>query len=415
MFFGGQGLSLIGTWMQSVAMSWLVYRMTGSALLLGVVGFSSQIPTFILSPVAGVMADRYNRHKILMFTQTLAMLQAFTLAFLVITGRVQVWHILVLSSFLGLVNSFDIPARQSFVVELVEKKEDLGNAIALNSSMFNAARLVGPSIAGVLIGLVGEGVCFLLNGVSYLAVLAALLAMNVPNREREASGVPVLRRFKEGFNYTFGFAPIRMIILLLALTSLTGMPYTVLMPVFVKEVLHGGARTLGFLMACSGAGALAAALMLASRRSVAGLEKKIPLAGCIFGTGLIAMSMASNFAVAAVCISVASFGMITQMAVSNTIIQTIVEDDKRGRVMAFYALAFMGMAPFGSLLAGWLANRAGAPHTIMLSGVLSIAGALVFLTRLQELREQVRPVYERLGISPRIAAGMNAASELAGD
>ena len=412
MFFSGQGLSLIGTWMQSVAMSWLVYRMTGSALLLGVVGFSSQIPTFILSPFAGVMADRYSRHKILLITQTLAMFQAFALTFLVLTGRVQVWHILVLSSFLGLVNSFDIPARQAFVAELVEKKEDLGNAIALNSSMFNAARLLGPSIAGVLIGLVGEGMCFLLNGVSYLAVLAALLAMKVPPRRREASGVPVLRRFKEGFDYTFGYAPIRLIILLLALTSLTGMPYMVLMPVFVKEVLHGGASTLGFLMACSGAGALAAALMLASRRSVAGLEKSIPLAGCIFGAGLIAMSMASSFAPAAICIATASFGMITQMAASNTIIQTVVADDKRGRVMAFYALAFMGMAPFGSLLAGWLANRAGAPHTIFLAGVLSIAGALAFLTRLPKLREQIKPVYERLGISPRIAAGMEAASEL---
>jgi len=413
LFFGGQGISLIGTWMQTVAMSWLVYRLTGSALLLGVVGFCAQIPAFILSPVAGVAADRYNRHKILLITQTLAMLQAFILSFLVISGRVQVWHIMVLSSFLGLVNSFDIPARQSFVVELIEKKEDLGNAIALNSSMFNAARLLGPSIAGVLIGLVGEGVCFFLNGVSYLAVLAALLAMKVPHRKREASGAPVLRRFKEGFDYTFGFAPIKFIILLLALTSLTGMPYTVLMPVFVKEVLHGGPRTLGFLMASSGVGALTAALTLASRRSVSGLEKRIPVAGCIFGTGLIALSMSSSFAISAVCIAVASFGMITQMASSNTIIQTVVEDDKRGRVMAFYALAFMGMAPFGSLLAGWIANRVGAPHTIILSGVLSIFGAMAFLTRLPELRAQIRPVYERLGISPGIAAaGMEAASEL---
>ena len=408
----GQGVSLIGTWMQSVAMSWLVYRLTGSALLLGVVGFATQIPNFILSPVAGVMADKYNRHKILLLTQTLAMCQAFALAFLVVTGRVEVWHILVLSSFLGLVNAFDIPARQAFVVELIEKKEDLGNAIALNSSMFNAARLLGPSIAGILIGLVGEGMCFLVNGLSYIAVLGALLAMHVPARKREAPGIPLLRRFKDGFDYTFGFAPIRFIILLLALTSLTGMPYMVLMPVFVKEVLHGGPKTLGFLMACSGAGALTAALTLASRRSVAGLEKKIPLAGAMFGTGLIALSLSGNFPAAAACIAVASFGMITQMAVSNTIIQTVVEDDKRGRVMAFYALAFMGMAPFGSLLAGWLASRIGAPHTIMLSGVLSIAGAMAFLSRLPELREKIRPVYERLGIAPKIAVGLGAASEL---
>jgi len=412
LFFGGQGLSLIGTWMQTVAMSWLVYRLTGSALLLGVVGFASQIPTFVLSPVAGVMVDRYDRHKILLITQTLAMFQAFALAFLVISGRVAVWHILALSAFLGLVNSFDIPARQSFVVTLIEKKEDVGNAIALNSSMFNAARLLGPSIAGVLIGLVGEGICFLLNGISYIAVLAALLAMRVPARKRESPGGSVLKRFKEGFDYTFGFAPIRFIILLLALTSLTGMPYTVLMPVFVKVVLSGGPKTLGFLMASSGIGALTAALALASRRSVAGIEKKIPFAGCIFGTGLIALSMSRSFPMAAACIAVASFGMITQMAVSNTIIQTVVEDDKRGRVMAFYALAFMGMAPFGSLMAGWLASRIGAPRTIMLSGAISIAGAMLFLGKLSEVREKIRPVYERLGISPKIAAGLESVSEL---
>ncbi len=412
LFFGGQGISLIGTWMQNIAMSWLVYRLTGSALLLGVVGFASQIPAFILSPVAGVAADRYNRHKILLLTQTLAMCQAFALAFLVLTGRVEVWHIIVLSSFLGLVNAFDVPARQSFVVELIEKKEDFGNAIALNSSMFNSARLIGPSIAGVLIGLMGEGMCFLLNGVSYLAVLGALLAMNVPARKREAAGIPVLRRFKEGFDYTFGFAPIRYIILLLALTSLTGMPYTVLMPVFVKEILRGGPGTLGFLMACSGVGALTAALTLASRRNVAGLEKRIPLAGSIFGTGLIALSLSRSFPAAAACIAVASFGMITQMAVSNTIIQTVVDDDKRGRVMAFYALAFMGMAPFGSLSAGWLASRIGAPHTIMLSGILSITGAMIFLSRLPELHRKVRPVYERLGIAPRIAAGLESTTPM---
>ncbi len=412
LFFGGQGVSLIGTWMQSVAMSWLVYRLTGSALLLGVVGFCSQIPTFILSPFAGVLADRMDRYRILLVTQTLAMLQAFALAYLVLAGKVQVWHIIALSSFLGLVNSFDIPARQSFVVELVEKKEDLGNAIALNSSMFNGARLIGPSVAGVLISAVGEGMCFLLNGVSYLAVLGALLAMKVPHGAKKAAAEPVLKRLREGFRYTFSYAPIRYIIMLLALTSLTGMPYTVLMPVFVKEILRGGPKALGFMMACSGAGALAAALLLASRKSAAGLEKRIPAAGLIFGMGLIALSMARSLPLAAFSIAFASFGMISQMASSNTIIQTVVDDDKRGRVMAIYAMAFMGMAPFGSLMAGWIASRLGAPHTIMISGVMSMAGALAFFTRLGEIRARVHPVYERMGISAQVASGLQSATAL---
>jgi MFS family permease len=412
LFFCGQGVSLIGTWMQSVAMSWLVYRLTGSALLLGLVGFCSQIPTFILSPFAGVLADRMNRHKILLATQTLAMLQAFALAYLALSGRAQVWHIVALSSFLGLVNAFDIPARQSFVIELVEKKEDLGNAIALNSSMFNGARLLGPAVAGILIGAVGEGMCFLLNGVSYVAVLAALLAISVPPHKTRHTGETVMGRLKEGFKYTFGFAPIRFIILLLALTSLIGMPYTVLMPVFVKEVLGGGPKTLGFLMGCSGLGALTAALTLASRKNPAGLEKRIPLAGLVFGTGLLGLSQARTFPAAAACIALASFGMISQMASSNTIIQTVVEDDKRGRVMAFYAMAFMGMAPFGSILAGWVASTLGVTSAIMLSGALSIAGAAAFSTKLGIIRETVIPVYERLGMAPRVAAGVETAAEL---
>ncbi len=412
LFFGGQGVSLIGTWMQNIAMGWLVYSLTGSALLLGVVGFCSQIPVFILSPFAGVLADRMNRYKILLVTQTLAMLQAFVLAYLVLSGKVQVWHIIILSIFLGLVNSFDIPARQSFVIELVEKKEDLGNAIALNSSMFNGARLLGPSMAGILISAVGEGACFLLNGISYLAVLAALLAMRVPAAKKQPAGEDVFKRLKEGFSYVFNFHPIRYIIMLLALTSLTGMPYTVLMPVFVKQILHGGPRTLGFLMAFSGVGALGASISLASRRSAAGLERRIPLAGLTFGAGLIALSLSRSFPVSAACIALASFGMITQMAASNTIIQTVVEDDKRGRVMAIYAMAFMGMAPFGSIMAGWLAHHIGAPHTIMLSGVLSIAGAAVFFGRLGEIREKVHPVYARLGIVPALASGLESASEL---
>ena len=412
LFFGGQGISLIGSWMQRVAMSWLVYRLTGSAMLLGVVGFCSQIPTFVLSPFAGVLADRLDRYRILVVTQTLAMLQAFLITYLVMSGKVQVWHIIAISTFLGLVNAFDIPARQSFVIDMVTRKEDLGNAIALNSSMFNGARLIGPSLAGVLISLPGEGVCFLLDGISYLAVIAALLAMDVPPGKARPAGEPVFRRLKEGFRYTFSFAPIKFIILLLGLTSLTGMPYTVLMPVFVKEILRGGPRTLGFLMACSGAGALLAAVALASRRSALGLERSIPRSGLVFGAGLMLLSVSRSFSFASVCIALASYGMISQMASCNTIIQTVVDDDKRGRVMAIYAMAFMGMAPFGSIMAGWGASHIGVQHTIMISGVMSLCGAALFSTRLAEIRESVRPVYQRLGIAPEIASGLESASEL---
>lgn len=412
LFFGGQGISLIGTWMQRIAMSWLVYRITGSALLLGVVGFCGQIPTFILSPFAGVLADRLDRRKILLATQTLAMLQAFLLSYLVLSGKVQVWHIITISFFLGIINAFDIPARQSFLIDMVSRKEDLGNAIALNSSMFNGARLIGPSIAGVVISLTGEGICFLLDGVSYLAVIAALLSMRVAVKKKPA-GEEVLRRLREGFSYAFGFAPIKYILLLLALTSLTGMPYTILMPVFVKKTLLGGPGTLGFLMASSGVGALLAAFTLASRKSAAGLEKRIPLAGLIFGAGIIMLSMARTFPVAAICIAIASFGMISQMASSNTIIQTIVDDDKRGRVMAIYAMSFMGMMPFGSIMAGWGASHIGVEHTIMISGILSLCGAALFSTRLKQIHEKVRPVYARLGLVTEVAAGLESAAEFA--
>lgn len=412
LFFCGQGVSLIGTWMQTLALSWLVYRLTGSAMLLGVVGFATQIPTFLLAPFAGVAADRFNKHRIMIAMQFLSMLQAFALAALVLTGRIQVWQIIALSVFIGVINAFDMPARQAFVVEMVEKKEDLGNAIALNSSMFNSARLIGPSIAGVLISLVGEGMCFLLNGLSYLAVIYALLAMDLKPMKKQPGPAEFFRPLREGFSYTFGFAPIKYIILLLALASLTAMPYTVLMPIFAKETLGGGPRTLGFLMACSGIGALAAALTLASRKNVAGLEKKIPQAAALFGFGLIALSLSRNFALAAVFIAAASFGMITQMAVSNTIIQTIVADDKRGRVMAFYFMAFMGLAPFGSLLAGWTASHMGAPFAILISGVMAIAGAAAFYGRLGEVKENIRPVYLKMGILTESAAGIGAAAEL---
>ena len=377
LFFSGQIISLTGTWMQQVALSWLVYRLTGSAFILGVVGFSSQIPTFILSPFAGVLVDRMNKHRIIIATQVLLMIQAFLLTILVFTNNVSVWLVILLNVFSGLINGFDLPARQTFMIELVEKREDLGNAIALNSSIFNAARLIGPSIAGIIIAAVGEGTCFLINGISYIAVIIALFAMKIkPAVTQEKSHV--IKDFKEGFNYTFGFIPIRAIILLIGLVSLVGMPYTVLMPVFAKEILHGGANTLGFLMGAVGVGALFGAVYLASRKSVLGLGRVIVFASASFGIGLILFSLSSAIILSLIMLLLTGASMMIQMASSNTILQTIVEDKMRGRVMSFYTMAFMGMAPFGSLIAGSLASRIGAPNTLILGGICCIAGCINF-------------------------------------
>lgn len=412
LFFSGQSISLIGTWMTRIATSWLVYRLTNSAFLLGVVGFSGQIPTFLLASFAGVLTDRWNRHHILVVTQILAMIQSFALATLTLTGIITVWHIILLSIFQGLINAFDVPARQSLVVEMVEKREDLGNAIALNSSMFNGARLLGPSIAGILISAVGEGMCFLLDGISYLAVIASLLVMKITPRKTETPNSNVLQGLKEGFSYAFPFAPIRSILLLIGLVSLVGMPYTVLMPVFAKEILRGGPHTLGFLMGASGIGALVGAIYLASRRSVLGLEKNIALAASIFGIGLIAFSLSRVLWLSLALMLLTGFGLMMQMASSNTVLQTIVDDDKRGRVMSFYAMAFMGTAPFGSLLAGGLASRMGAPNTLIIGGVCCMLGSLIFASRLSILREMIRPIYVRMGIIPEVAQGIQTATEL---
>jgi MFS family permease len=411
LFFSGQSVSLIGTWMQRIAMAWLVYRLTNSAFLLGVVGFAGQIPTFLLAPFCGVWTDRWNRHRILVVTQTMAMIQAFILALLVLTGTIAVWQIIVLSIILGSINAFDIPARQAFVVEMVERKEDLGNAIALNSSMFNSARLIGPSVAGILIAAVGEGICFLLNGISYVAVIAALLAMKITPRKTQAKKTHVLHGLREGFSYAFRFPPIKAILLLLALISLMGMPYVVLMPIFAKEILHGGAHTLGFLMAASGIGALTGAMYLASRRSVLGLGKTIPVAASIFGVGLIAFSLSRTSLLSYSLMLLTGLGTMLHMASSNTVLQTIVDDDKRGRVMSFYAMALMGTAPFGSLLAGSLASRIGAPDTLMIGGSFCILGALVFASKLPSLRETVRPIYAKIGVIPEVASGIQTATE----
>lgn len=411
LFFGGQSISLIGTWIQRIAMPWLVYSMTGSAFLLGVVGFAGQIPTFLLSPFAGVLTDRWNRYHILIATQILAMTQALIMAWLYFSGTIDISHIVFLSIVLGCINAFDVPARQAFVVEMVEKNEDLGNAIALNSSMVNGARLLGPSIAGVLIASFGEGVCFLANGLSYIFVIASLMFMKLKPRKRAREDSNMLRSIREGFSYVYGFAPIRLVILLLALVSLMGMPYTVLMPIFAKEYLHGGSHTFGFLMGASGIGALIGAIYLASRKNVLGLGKIIPLSTGIFGLGLIAFSLSRIFLLSLALMVVTGLGMMLQMASSNTIIQTIVDDDKRGRVMSIYAMAFMGTVPFGSFLAGTLAKFLGAPNTLLIGGVICFVGAVLFARKLDELRKLVRPIYVRLGIIPEVAKGIQSATE----
>jgi MFS family permease len=412
LFFYGQSISLIGTWIQRITVPWLVYRLTGSVFLLGLVGFAGQIPTFLMSPFAGVLIDRWNRHKILVVTQVLALIQALVLALLFYEKSISVWHIAILSVFLGIINAFDMPARQSFVVDMIEKKEDLGNAIALNSSMVNSARLIGPSIAGVLISLTGEGMCFMINAISYLFVIAFLLMMKITPREIVIQDTNAFQKFKEGFTYTFGFIPIRYIILLLALVSLMGMPYTVLMPVFAKSILHGGSHTFGFMMGATGIGALMGALYMAARKNAAGLEKFIPWFAAIFGLGLILFSFSTNFILSMLLLLVTGFGMMMQMTSSNTILQTIVDDDKRGRVMSFYTMAFMGTAPFGSLLAGALASKMGAPNTILIGGIACILGAVVFMRKLPAIKKSVRPIYIRLGILPEIVTGIEVATEL---
>lgn len=413
LFFSGQSISLVGTWMTRIATSWLVYRLTGSALLLGVVGFAGQIPSFLLAPFAGVWVDRWDRHRLLVWTQVLAMLQSVALAVLTLSGHIRMWHVIALSVFQGVVNAFDMPARQAFVVEMVERREDLPNAIALNSSMVNAARLLGPSIGGVVIAWVGEGWCFMLDGVSYIAVIASLLAMKIaPRAFQTRKGANMLAQLREGWRYAAGFQPIRKVLLLLALVSLVGMPYTVLMPVFANEVLRGGPNTLGFLMAASGVGALLGALLLASRRSVLGLGKYIPITAALFGAGLVAFSYSRVLWVSLALMVVTGLGFMVQMAASNTVLQTIVEEDKRGRVMSFYTMAFMGTAPFGSLLAGAVADRIGAPHTLVWSGVGCVVGALWFATALPRLREDVLPIYKRIGIVPEVAAGIHVTADM---
>ncbi|MFH1074258.1 MAG: MFS transporter [Candidatus Firestonebacteria bacterium] len=369
LFFMGQSISLIGTWLQMIAVSWLVYRLTGSVFMLGLVGFLSRIPTFLVAPFAGVVADRYDRYKILIWTQVLSMLQAFIFAVLVFTGTVQVWHTILLGISLGLINAFDIPVRQSFVVNMVEDKKDLGNAIALNSSMVNGARLIGPTVAGLLIAAVGEGWCFSINALSFIAVISSLLMMKIKPWEFKKASKSGFLEFKEGFSYAYKQKIISSLLLLLAVASLIAMPYLVLMPAFSKEILKGGPKMFGFLMAAAGFGALIGALYLGGRKSSEGLGRIVILSSILFGIGLIMFSFTRTVWTSALFLIVSGFGMMVQATGTNTILQTVVEEDKRGRVMSLYTMAFMGMQPFGSLLIGQLAAAFGIPATILIGGV----------------------------------------------
>jgi MFS family permease len=412
LFFGGQSISLVGTWMTRIAASWLVYRLTGSATLLGVVGFAGQIAGFVLAPLAGVWVDRWDRHKTLVWTQVLSMLQSLALAGLALAGIINIQEIIWLAFAQGIINAFDMPVRQAFVVQMVERREDLGNAIALNSSMVNAARLIGPAIAGVLISGVGEGYCFLIDGISYVAVILSLLLMRIPKAPARAVSRRVWEELREGWDYVSRSVSMRSILLLLALISLVGVPYSVLMPIFASQILHGGPHTLGFLMAATGIGALAGALSLAMRATVLGLGRRIVEMSALFGASMIGFALSGNLWVSIAILPVTGFAMMQTMAASNTILQTIADDQKRGRVMAFYSTAFLGMAPFGSLLAGIVAARIGAPETLVVGGVACMAGSLWFRRELPSIRREVRPKYVELGIIPEIAAGVQTASVL---
>ena len=396
LYFIGQAVSLIGTWIQQIAMRWLVYRLTKSELLLGVVGFASDIPVFFLVPFAGVLADKLKRHRILAITQALSALQAFVLAILVITDQIAVWHVVVLGILLGIISAFDIPARQAFLVDVVENKEDLGNAIALNSFIFNGALLIGPSIAGVLIAFFGEGPCFVINGISYLALIGALYFMRIPDRKIASANLRVGRGILEGAAYAFRSVPIRSILLLVALVSFMGVSYMLLMPVFAEKVLHGGPREFGYLMSATGLGALAGAVFLASRRSILGLGKVIVGAGVFYGIGLAALSRSHYLILSLLLALMIGFSLMLLMASANTILQTIVEETKRGRVISLFVMARRGVESFGGLVAGVVANNLGTPDTLMIGGIICSLAAFAFTSKLSSIRKTSRSFYKDL-------------------
>lgn len=403
LFFSGQLISLVGTWMDTVAESWLVYRLTGSALLLGTVAFCNQIPVFLFAPIGGIVADRYNRHRIIIATQALSMLVAFILAALTLTHRVQVWHIMVLSVAGGVINAFDIPARQSFLIEMVGR-EDLLNAIALNSSMFNGARVIGPAVAGIVVAAVGEGWCFMANSLSYIAVITGLLLMKLPAWQGRVRDTSPLEEIIDGFRFVKNATPIRAILLMLGLISLVGMPYAVLMPVFAAQILHGGARALGILMGATGIGALLGAVSLAARVGIKGLGRLIAFCAAGFGVALIAFSFSLVFWLSALLLIPVGFFMMVQMASSNTLVQSMVPDSMRGRVMSVYSMMFMGMAPFGGFFAGALAHRIGAPYTVAIGGVACIAGGCAYFRYLPKIRGQARELIMAQGMTAGVPA-----------
>jgi MFS family permease len=402
LFFSGQLISLIGTWMQNVAQAWLVYRLTGSSLLLGSVGFASQFPVFLASPLGGIVADRYNRHRVVIATQTASMILAFILAGLTLWHVVTVPEIFVLAALLGIVNAFDIPGRQAFLVEMVGR-EDLMNAIALNSSMFNGARIIGPAIAGILVAKIGEGWCFFANAVSYIAVLIGLLMMRVPPRAHRPHGSPIAHII-EGFRWVRDTAPIRALLFLLGLVSLVAMPYTVLMPIFADRILRGGgehlavligshdlgAMRLGILMGATGVGALLGALTLATRTGVYGLGRWVTFSCAGFAISLMAFALSRNFWLSTALLVPVGYCMMLQMSASNTLIQAMVPDELRGRVMSVYSMMFMGMAPFGAFFGGAIADRLGAPLAVSMGAVACLGGAAIFGMRLPKIRAEAR-------------------------
>jgi MFS family permease len=407
LFFGGQLISLIGTWMDNIAEAWLVYRLTGSSLLLGTVVFAGQIPVFLLAPIGGMVADRWNRQRVVIATQAISMVLAGILAVLTLTGRVTVWEVVVLAALMGAVNAFDIPARQAFLVDMVGR-EDLINAIALNSSMFNGARVIGPSIAGILVASIGEGWCFAANSISYIAVIVGLLLMHVNRTPVETRRVSPFEHIVEGFRFVWNTGPIRALLLLLGLVSLVAMPYSVLMPIFAAKILHGNARTLGVLMGATGVGALGGALTLASRSGVKGLGRWIAIACASFGAFLILFSLSRWYLLSVALLVPVGFAMMVQMASSNTLIQAMVPDRLRGRVMAVYSMMFMGMAPIGALLSGWSADHIGAQWTLALGGVMAIIGAAFFARNLPKIRVEARELIIAQGM-----AGGEPAQEVA--
>lgn len=404
LFFAGQGISLIGSWMTQVATMWLVYQLTNSPLLLGIVGFTSQIPSLFLAPFGGVLVDRWNTRKILVITQIFAMLQSLALATLALTGIINIWHIIFLSLFQGVINALDAPARQTFVPEMVEHRADLASAIALNSSLVNGGRLIGPAIAGILIARIGASYCFLIDGISYIAVIAALLAMKLKPKKISPKIGNVRQRLKEGFIYTLNSPLIRSVLLLLALFSLMATPYMTLTPIFATQVLGGDAYTLGFLTSASGVGALIGGIYLSTRKSVLGLGKIIAFAPMLCGIGIIVFALSRTLWLSMLMLLIVGLGSILQISSSNTVIQTIVEDDKRGRVMSLFTMALLGMFPFGNLFAGILAERIGAPNTLVIGGIFCILGSLIFARYLPKIRRATRSIYQQKGILPADAS-----------